>query len=162
MRAAVVLGACAHIPVATLMAADLKSSRVRGLEDIADAARHLPPEARVIVAYHHYGAGPAVWLQRNVIAMSPAHEDPATFIKELAGAGFTHLMILDLESRYSSPGASLSDRWRQLLHAFSRAETTRSTALSSFTVQSPVRRYGDEHFIAIAESQHLVLYSLRR
>ena len=162
MRAAVVLAACAHIPVATLMAIDLKSSRVPGIAEIADAGQLLPPDARVIVAYHHYGAGPAVWLQRNVIAMSPADEDPAATVTALARAGFTHLMILDLESRYSSPGASLSERWRQLLQVFSRAATTRPAALSSFTVQSPVRRYSDEHFATIAESQHLVLYSLGR
>ena len=50
-------------------ASELKASRIPGFAAVQQAAGLIPPGARVIVAYEHYGALPAIWLDRNVLAM---------------------------------------------------------------------------------------------
>ena len=58
-----------HLLVAVAFTVDLKASRVPSFADIEHAAQLLPPDARVIILYRYYGASPAVWLDRNVLAI---------------------------------------------------------------------------------------------
>lgn len=152
---------CVHILLVCFMVLDLKSSRVIDFASIEEAGQLIPLNARVIVAYRHYGAAPAVWLDRNVIAISGREEHPADTVQALQTVGFTHLMILDLESRYSAPETTFKVMIRQSFDALLNRRIRRGEQLTQFTgVDSPVRHFCDQHYSKLLERPHVILYSL--
>src|SRR5262249_2762767 len=98
-RMALGTGLVLHWLVAAVFPICLESSRVPNYTDIEKAAKLLPPDARVLVLYRFYGASPAVWLDRNTIAsvVEDTRLLPET-CDRARKAGFTHVLILDIES----------------------------------------------------------------
>jgi hypothetical protein len=149
-----------HIVLAIVLARDLRSSRVPDFPSIESAARLLPPEARVVVAYPFYGASAAVWLNRNVYAV----HDIGTLTMELPRlreAGFTHLCLLDIESRHNLSAErpmTLTTRQLQKLLGRSRISPIEDAAYAS--AGSSIRQYCDQRFPLLFASPHALLYSI--
>jgi hypothetical protein len=154
----------AHCVVAWCFASDLKVSRVPDYPAIERAAQLLPPGARVGVVGKTYGASPAVWLNRNVEAISEIPADLDKNLSYLESIGFRYLIILDLESRHSRKSqrlVSLPSSVFTLNLLFTG--TNSHGALTHFCDRaSPTRLYCDAHFQRIFESPYTVLYALRR
>jgi hypothetical protein len=140
----------AHIVVAYVFAADLIASRVPDYPSIERVAHLLPAGARVALIYLHYGASPAVWLDRNVEKLKDLDED----LRYLQSMNFHYLLILDVKSRYSSATA------RTPLSKMT-ANLTPQIAPSQFADPSSAeRRYCDSHFRRLFDSRYAVLYSM--
>jgi len=142
-------------------AAELKASRIPGFEAFPQVAAMIPPGARVIVAYEHYGASPAVWLDRNVLAV---HE-VATLDGEwpqLQKEGYTHVLLMDVKSHYGGFSGNDLRRWfAAFFHARREASTGRDASLTDFAgPSSPFRQYCDPKFPKVFASDYLVLYQL--
>jgi hypothetical protein len=124
-----------HVLMALAFTIDLKASRVPNFPDIERAAQLLPPDARVVVVSRFYGCSAAVWLNRNVVGIW----QPTGMAERFTTArrrGFTHVLILDIESRH---GLNLPDY----------ADPA-----------SPFRRYCDQNFSPLFVAPHVVLYSM--
>jgi hypothetical protein len=85
-----------HLVVSLAGTYDLKASRMDDFTIWERARQLLPPDARVIVVYPHYGASPAVWLQRNTIAVSSL-EMLQERLPKLESLGFRYVLILDVK-----------------------------------------------------------------
>jgi hypothetical protein len=125
-----------HLALACAATVDLKMSRVPDFPAVEQASRLLPPDARVVVFYRHYGAGPAVWLDRNVFAVhDPGHLDRQ--LQALKAQGFRYAAILDVNSFYS---------WQE--------------ATDFIQPSSPFRQYCDREMKKIYAAPHVILYSM--
>ena len=148
-----------HLLVALACAYDLKASRVPDFAAIQRAAQLLPQNARVVVVYRSYGASPAVWLDRNVIAI----HDLATLtgrLPELKELGFTHLCIIDVESRHNqtlTPLASVTNEFRRLL---GRPAVHPDQQANYASPTSSIRQYCDRKFAVLLDSPHTLLYRI--
>ena len=157
-RAGLATAIALHILVALVFGSDLKASRVPDFAGIQKARECLPPGVRVIAVYRFYGASAAVWLERNVYALGDLPTLTAG-LGTLKAAGFTHLCLLEIESRHnlgSKPFHSAVNQWRRLL---GRSPGLGVTDESS-KAMSDVRRYCDDQFAKLFESPHVVVYSL--
>lgn len=149
-----------HVLMAIFFTVDLKGSRAPNYPDIVRAGSILPPDARVIVLYRYYGASPAIWLNRNVVAVggySPSFFP--SFCEKAFAAGFTHVMILDMESwhdphSHDSPLAMIK-RVLNVGHPNQDASVTGLTSPSSL-----FRQYCDLVFEPIFSGSRVVLYSM--
>jgi hypothetical protein len=150
-----------HLVVAAAFAGDLLASRVPDFADIGRAAQLLPPGARVVVAYRFYGAGPAIWLGRNVYAVADL-ATLMTMLPKLKEAGFTHICVLDIESRHNDKAAGvLGSFGNQLRRIFGRAPGLAIEAERNYASPSSViRKYLDRQFPVIFEGPHVRLYSI--
>jgi len=162
-RAALGLALLLHVIVALLFTVDLKTCRVPSYPDIERAAKLLPADARVLVLYLHYGASPAVWLDRNVLAVSD--ELPSGFPSKCAQAyraGFTHFLILDIESWHAPRGNDgVFAMWTRLTQALLRKPPEAGQNNSgNASPGSPFHRYSDLVFSRVYDSPHVVLYSM--
>jgi hypothetical protein len=133
---------CAHVLVVWMFTSDLKGARVSNLAGIESAAHLIPNGARVVMVCRHYGAGPAVWLNHNVVNIPGDTKNMDEELRTLRSANFTYLMILDVESRHS-------------VHASGEGAATHFADPSS-----PVRQFCDHNLQRLFESQNVVLYSL--
>ena len=120
-----------------MFTSDLKAARVSNFAGIESAAHLIPNGARVVMVCRHYGAGPAVWLNRNVVNIPGDTKDLDHELRTLRSQNFTYLMILDVESRH-------------------RGEAVTHYADPS----SAVRQFCDQNLQRLFESQNVVLYSL--
>jgi hypothetical protein len=136
-RTALGVAICAHVLVVWMFTSDLKAARVSNLAGIESAAHLIPNGARVVMVCRHYGAGPAVWLNRNVVNIPGDTKDLDHELRTLRSQNFTYLMILDVESRH-------------------RGEAVTHYADPS----SAVRQFCDQNLQRLFESQNVVLYSL--
>ena len=156
------LGATAllHVLGALACTVDLKSSRIPDIADIESAAKLLPPDARVITLYRYYGAGPAVWLDRNVVAIGtmPGLEG----CSRLRSAGFEYLIILDIEAWHDRKSDDGPLAWiSRVFQAVRKKPPTNSANLASYSnPEGPYRQYCDRHFTPLFTAPHVVLYSL--
>jgi len=162
-RPALVLAIVLHVSLAIAFTCDLKASRVPDYTNIESAAALLPINARVVVVYRFYGASPAVWLNKNVFAVP----DPDTLeskLPRLVAVGFTHLVILDMESRHDlrSLGAlGLLKSTARLLGMRPSDSAVREATLTHYTEpSSPVRQFCDRRFLRLLERRWVILYSL--
>jgi hypothetical protein len=133
---------CTHVLVVWMFASDLKAARVSNLVGIESAAHLIPSAARVVMVYRHYGAGPAVWLNHNVVTIAGDTKNMDQELRTLMSENFTYLMILDLESRH---GVQASGE---------------GTMTHFADPASPVRRFCDRNLQRLFETQGVVLYSL--
>ncbi|MGP8200405.1 MAG: hypothetical protein ACLQU4_12990 [Limisphaerales bacterium] len=152
-----------HVLVAAAFTIDLKTSRVPDYPDIERAAQLLPPEARVVVVYRYpCGCSPVVWLNRNILALWNQPKDMAGRFTELRKIGFTHVLILDIESWHNekSLGGPLALAGR-LFQALRKTPPAIGADLPGFTEpDSPFRRYCDQNFSALFVTPHVILYSM--
>jgi hypothetical protein len=150
-----------HILVALFFTMDLKTSRVHNLPDIERAGELLPPDARVVVIYRFYGAGPAVWLDRNVVPMGVPDRLEESFTR-LQAEGFSHVLILDIESLHNrrsakDPQALLA----RIIGAVGRAPSVENANMPAFTDPAgPFRQFCDRNFSQMFAAPHVVLYSI--
>ncbi len=163
-RAFVLSAVTMHVLAAYVFTSDLKTSRVPDYRAIERAARIIPPAARVAVIGKTYGASPAVWLNRNVEAISEAPGDLETDLPYLESMNFRYLIILDLESRHSRPSArvmSLSVILASVKRMLMGGQGPDGDMLTHFSdPASPTRQYCDAHFARLFESRFAVLYRL--
>jgi hypothetical protein len=151
-----------HVLVAVAFTIDLKASRVPEYPDIERAARLLPPEARVVVVYRYLaGCSPVVWLNRNTITVWEAAGMAKRF-SELRRFGFTHVLIMDVESWHNDQSAegplALA---RRLLKVLRGAPPETGANLPGYAnPSSPFRVYCDQHFWPLFVAPHVVLYSM--
>jgi hypothetical protein len=141
-RTALGVAICAHVLVVWMFTSDLKAARVSNLAEIECAAHLIPNGARVVMVCRHYGAGPAVWLNHNVVNIPGDTKNMDHELRTLRSQNFTYLMILDVESRHGD-------------HASGGEAVTHFAAPSS-----PVRQFCDQYLQRLFESQSVVLYSL--
>lgn len=149
-----------HVSVAVAFTVDLKSSRVPDYDDVERAARLLPPDARVITLYRYYGASPAVWLDRNVLALGTA--ESLENCPRLRREGFEYLMILDIEAWHDQKSNDSPLAWvARLFQAIRKTPPTNAANLASYANPAgPYRQYCDSRFKMMFESPHVVLYSI--
>ncbi len=162
-RMALGAGLVLHLAVAALLTIDLKASRVPNFADIQHVAKLLPADARVLVLYRYYGASPAVWLDRNVLAVGVSVPSMFPGACEVARrAGFTHLLILDIESWHddASKDGPLALAMR-LFDAVRKKPPVTGANLPSFaSLSSPFRQYCDQAFSPLYVAPHVVLYAM--
>jgi hypothetical protein len=162
-RAALAAALALHVLVATALTLDLKASRVPAYPDIESAARLLPPEARVVVVYRFpCGCSPVVWLNRNILAIWELPKSMAGRFTELHKIGFTHVLILDIESWHNenSSGGPLALAGK-LFQALRKTPSATRADLPGFTEpDSPFRRYCDQNFSPMLVTPHVILYSM--
>ncbi len=149
-----------HLLVTVAFTVDLKASRVPSFADIERAAQLLPTDARVIILYRFYGASPAVWLDRNVLAIGVMQSLESC--AHLRQAGFAHLLVLDIDTWHNAKSAdgplALATRMFQALR---KAPPTNTANLGNYTNPAgPFRQYCDQHFSPLFVSPHVVLYSI--
>jgi Dolichyl-phosphate-mannose-protein mannosyltransferase len=133
---------CAHVLVVWMFTSDLKAARVSNLAGIESAAHLIRSGARVVLIYRHYGAGPAVWLNHNVVIIDEDTKNIDHELRPLKLEKFTYLMILDVESRH---------------HGHASGE---GTVTHFADPASPVRQFCDRNLRRLFDSQGVVLYSL--
>jgi hypothetical protein len=141
-RTALGVAICAHVLVVWIFASDLKAARVSNFAGIESAAHLIPSGARVVMVCRPYGAGPAVWLNRNVVTIAGDTKNIDHELRTLRSENFTYLMILDLESRH---GVQASGE---------------GTMTHFADPTSPVRQFCDRNLQRLFETQSVVLYSL--
>ncbi|MGD0815881.1 MAG: hypothetical protein ABSA83_19990 [Verrucomicrobiota bacterium] len=152
-----------HVLVATAFTLDLKASRVPDYPDIQRAARLLPPEARVVVVYRFpCGCSPVVWLNRNILAIWEQPKDMAGRFTGLRQIGFTHVLILDIESWHNEKSSIGPLAWAgRLFQVLRKTPPATGANLPGFTEpDSPFRRYCDQHFSPLFVTPHVILYSM--
>jgi hypothetical protein len=161
------LGAVAlvHLLVAIFFTMDLKESRVPSYPEIEQAAKLLPPGARVMVLYRFYGASPAIWLDRNVIPIGSKMPSLFPSTCEMGyRAGFTHLLILDIESLHDNKtgGGPLAIVKRVLNPGQNAATATAngSSATGFTSATSPYREYCDLVMTKMFDEPRVLLYSM--
>lgn len=167
LRPAVIAAAVGmHLLVALIFTCDLKASRVPDFKDIETAARLLPADARVLMGYRYYGAGPAVWLDRNVLQFTNLEELQLALVR-VRDLGFNYLMLLDIESRHSVGLAAPNGEFGFIesltarIQKFLRTSGDHGKALANYTDPAlPLRKFCDEKFSVIYSGPHLVLYAL--
>jgi len=150
-----------HVLMALALTIDLKASRVPNFPDIERAAQLLPPEARVVVASRSFGCSPAVWLNRNVVGVMGSTGMAERFTA-LRGFGFTHVLLLDIDSWHDPRSAegplALAGR---LFRALRQTPPASGANLAGYAgPASPFRRYCDQNFSLLFVAPHVVLYAM--
>jgi hypothetical protein len=160
-RAGVVSLVCLQVLTACIFTSDLKASRIPDFPSVEKAAASIPPGARVIVVYPFYGAGPAVWLHRNVLAMYDAAALEAG-LPRLEKIGFSHLVLMDVKTRTKSASKdSVLEMLTSICHLSRQTATRRDPWLSSFTLPtSPLCQYCDPRFTRIFSGDFIIVYAL--
>jgi len=158
-----------HVLAALAFTVDLKTSRVPNFPDIERAARLLPPDARVVVVYRFFGPSAAVWLNRNVVSFNQAARMEGHF-PELRRIGFTHVLLLDIESWHESDiegrheegsahgPLALAEKLLQRLRP--TPSVTGASAPGFADPANPFRQYCDRHFSPLFVAPHVVLYAM--
>jgi len=160
-RWTVIVLAGVQLLTATWFTSHLEAPRVPGYPQFPQVAALLPPGARVILGFEHYGASPALWLDRNVLALHTVSALDAEW-PQLQKAGFTHVLLMDVVTTYGSfPKYNL----RQWFASFARFQSVASSgsnvSLTDYTgPSSPFRQYCDARFTPVFSGDHLVLYQL--
>ncbi|MGC9944531.1 MAG: hypothetical protein ABSE48_22125, partial [Verrucomicrobiota bacterium] len=162
-RAAITLVVALHLLVAFVFTCDLKASHVPAFKDIENAAKLIPANSRVIAAYPFYGAGPAIWLNRNTYAVhTPEELEPV--LPELQKDGFDYIIILDVKSHSVNPHVGLADLGRMgstLFHSANGTNAQPPANLIDYTsTNSPFRQFCDHRFTRLYSTRYVVLYSL--
>ena len=76
--------------------------------------------------------------------------------------GFTHLLILDVESRYSGVNANLSSILNECVKALTSGNSKVQAAKGKFEGKdSIVRRFAEKNCQLLYENRHVLLFSLR-
>jgi hypothetical protein len=149
-----------HLLMVLVFSCNLKSSRVPDFPSIEMAARLIPPNSRVIVAYHHYGASPAIWLNQNVFAVPFATNNLEAHLPVLRQTGFAYILIMDLKA-FQFSNAGRSGLRQDSFHANAEKPPGRDEGITDFAnPESPFRRLCDGRFDRIFSSKYAVLYSL--
>jgi hypothetical protein len=151
-----------HVLMTLAFTIDLKASRVPDYPDIERAAQLLPPDARVVVVYRFpCGCSPVVWLNRNIVSLW----DPtgmADRFTALRRFGFTHVLIMDIESWHNDKSAdgplALAGRVFQALRK--TPSVTGANPPGYADPASPFRQYCDQNFTSLFVAPHVVLYSM--
>jgi hypothetical protein len=161
--ALITLAVALHLLVAFVFTCDLKASHVPAFKDIENAAKLIPANSRVIAAYPFYGAGPAIWLNRNTYAVhTPEELEPV--LPELQKDGFDYIIILDVKSHSVNPHVGLADLGRMgstLFHSANGTNAQPPANLIDYTsTNSPFRQFCDHRFTRLYSTRYVVLYSL--
>ena len=148
-----------HCLLAWLVTHQLKASRIPAYASIEATARLIPPGARVVVFYRHFGGGPAVWLDRNVYAVAdvPTLEQELPLLRSLR---FTHLAILDVTSKQgnASKPVPLATQIKTALHLGAASQTQTTTGYAE--PSSAERQFCDKNFQRLFATNHAVLYAI--
>ena len=150
-----------HVLVALALTIDLKASRVPNFPDIERAAQLLPPDARVVVVYRFFGLSLAVWLDRNVVSLNEPTGMAGRFTA-LRRFGFTHVLILDVESWHDKKSAVEPLAWGgRLYQVLRKTPPVIGADLPGYAdPANPFRRYCDQNFSPLFVAPHVVLYSM--
>lgn len=161
LRVGAVSLVCLQVLTAGILTCDLKASRVPDFQSVEKAAAVIPPGARVIVAYPFYGAGPAVWLHHNVLAVSDAATLEAD-LPRLEKIGFSCVVLMDVKTRTKSVSKeSVFAMLASICHLNRQIGTVRDPWLSDFTLPaSPLRQYCDPRFTRIFSGNLIIAYAL--
>jgi hypothetical protein len=128
---------------------------------VEQAAKVIPADARVVVVYPFYGASPAVWLHRNVLALNNL-QTLQTQLPHLEKMCFSYLVLLDLKTRTkSSTTGNLAQILAALPNSSYTSKTRRDSSISNYAAPgSPWRLLCDAEFNSKFASEFVVVYSL--
>jgi hypothetical protein len=157
------LAALAGLQVLTtfVFACDLKASRLIDIGVVQQAAKLIPDGSRVILFYPFYGASPAVWLDKNVMAV-PELDWVKAHLAELQQEGFSHIVLMDVKRLHAG---SLKENLKRMLASFSSgkrdAVAGRDPLLTEYAVpSSPYFQYCEPRFTRLFSNDWLVVYAL--
>ena len=158
-QAGAVLVVCLHVLAVGVLTLDFKASRLPDYATVEKAAAAIPAGARVIVAYPFYGAGAAVWLNHNVLAINHADE-LETELPRLKQNGFSYLVLMDVKTRTRTKGNQLKTL-AAIFHLGRQPTTGRDPFLSDYALPTSLFcQYCDPRFARVFSSDFVIVYNL--
>jgi Dolichyl-phosphate-mannose-protein mannosyltransferase len=153
--------ACLQVLTAFFFACDLKASRLVDFGIVHEAAKLIPNGSRVILFYPFYGGSPAVWLDKNVLAV-PELDWVKAHLAQLQQEGFSHVVLMDVKRLHAG---SLKQNLKRMLGSFSPrkrdASEGRDPLLTEYAVpSSQYFQYCDPQFTKLFSNDWLIVYAL--